>query len=212
MAAIKNAIDELLQAASPRTESVVLPSNIKISTSNLDDSAVTPVKTDIPAVNPTTGNLADDAFLSTTGYVKASGSLLTQVSYAGNYGAATGQFITPGGASSASEWDVGVWGQVNGTATALGKIGVIGIADQSNGYGVVGESSLGKGVYGESASGAAVVVDGIMEITDSTMVLNLNAHYVGGVDLSGLVRNNEVDLQYSTDGGGSWNPIRFKPA
>jgi hypothetical protein len=242
MAVIKNAIDELLQAASPRIEPISLASNISVGTANLNDGSVTPSKTALPAIDPLTGNLAvnsvtannidvldlsaisadlgtvtagditGSANLSVSGYVKAAGSLLTQVTYAGNYGAATGQFITSGGAASASEWDVGVWGQVNGTLPAAGKIGIIGIADQSNGYGVVGESAAGKGVYGESSAGAALAVNGVMEITDSTMVLNLNAQYVGGVDLGGLVRNNEVDLLYSTDGGGSWNTIRFKPA
>jgi hypothetical protein len=210
MATIINARDVILQAASSRTESIALPSNITVSTGNLVDSAVTPEKTNIPAVNPATGNLADDAFLVTTGYVKASGALLSLVTYAGKYGAATGQFITTGGAVDINEWDIGVWGQLNGTSTSAGKIGVIGIADQANGYGVVGVSYAGKGVYAESVTGYALSVIGKMEITDSTEVSNLNANYVQGVALSGLVRRDQVDIEMSTDNGGSWQIVRFR--
>ena len=210
MAAVANARDVILQAAATRIATVALPSNISVSTGNLETGAVTPSKTNLPAINQTTGNLAGNAFLSTTGYVKASGSLLSAVTYQGNYGKTSAEFVTTGDAGSATTWDIGVWGQVNGAGTAAGKIGVIGIADQANGYGVIGASSAGKGVYASSITGYALSVVGKMEISDATLVTNLNANFVGGVALAGLVRRDEVNIEMSTDNGGSWQAVRFR--
>lgn len=158
----------------------------------------------------TSGDITGTSNLYVSGYVKVSGTSLSGVTYAGNYGETAGYFVTNGAAGNASVWDIGVWGQVNGTGTAAGKIGVIGIADQANGFGVVGASSSGTGIYALSAGGKALDIAGNMYISSSALVVNLNANYIEGVSLSGLVRRNQVDIEYSLDNGSTWAAIRFR--
>jgi hypothetical protein len=50
-----------------------------------------------------------------------------------------------------------------------------------------------------------------MTNSGTELVTNLNADMIDNVHLSGLVQLNQVNVQFSTDNGATWNPVRFKP-
>lgn len=189
-----------------------------ISASHLTVSNLAAITANLGTV--TAGSLTAASSMNTNGYVHAYGNLLTGLNYAGSLASVSGYFETVG-ASNASYWDVAVTGWVTGTNTAHGKIGVLGIADQTNGVGVSGQSAAGYAVVGESTSGVggrfvsstsyALVLVGPMSISSTSLVSNLNADTVDGVHAAGFVKCDSTTIyQYSLDSGTTWVDVIFR--
>jgi len=96
--------------------------------------------------------------------------------------------------------DIGVLGFTNNS----GGFGVVGYTDTGTSFaGVQGSSSV-SGAYGlvanNTGGGTALYVSGRMQITNNTLVTNLNADMVDGVNITGIVASG---TQIGTYNGGT---------
>lgn len=130
---------------------------------------------------------------------------------------------------------VGMMGLIDDTVTgATDAVGLIGVANvgSTNSIGVYGYGLKHGAIFDCDTGGLALQLLGPLAIdANYGTVTNLDADKldgndasaflgasataadaakVGGVALSGLVRLNEVNVQFSTDNGGTWNAVRFK--
>lgn len=162
--------------------------------------------------NITAGSITGSAGINITGIAVFNGS---------NYSSTTGSYsaLLANGGSARN----GIQGVSTGSYS-----GVLGKSTGSSGHGVSGTATgFGYGVLAQNPSGTALHVNGRMSITNTTLVNNLNAHYVGGFSGSSYARtmvsqsgtaiatNSGLGIQvagslaaaYRTTASGSWVSI-----
>lgn len=139
--------------------------------------------------------------ISTSGQVVATGDTTSAVGNAAIVAApATSSTVGVVGISTTS---VGLWGQSTASTGTYGQT-VTGYGVQGyslgTGIGVGGYSASGTGVKAEGSTRALQVV-GPMTINNSTLVANLNAHYLNGKSDSYFLPASQAGNHYHTIGG-----------
>ena len=161
--------------------------------------------TDLTGLNSTEGNkltgIQNGATLGANFTTNLTNKPTTVVGYASNFGSAaftgnilgtaginisgiakfTGVFADSGGVNTSIEaLQSSIGSAITGRISAAGNA-VLGVSSGTSGNGISGiASGTGYGVIAQNPAAVALYVNGRMEVSNSTMVNNLNANYVGG--------------------------------
>lgn len=148
----------------------------------------------------TAGNISGSSDINIAGTAKFSG---TTPSGGVNYAVVCNESRdTPGGVlGNAGPGGFGVRGDAAGQASS--SIGVSG--SNTTGDGVRGTATSGVGVRAVASTGTALLVDGIMQITSSSAVTNLNADMVDGKHASSLCQIVPTNSGTCTVSGNGFN-------